>query len=373
MFPLLSAIYFLNVLTRMLFPMVAPSLAEKYVFTAATTGTLCLVLATGFGISLFLSQFATAHTSYQNVISFSSLSSGILLLFFPWVTNISLLMTYLFLFGLFSGLFMPAAIAYLTSLVNEAKIGKTIALFSLFQIFAMIAAPLVRVQVKHIEFCLFFAGIIYSIIGLLFATLTKKHTEKGVLPSFAYFRQAIFSRPLQTLLAIQSLAVGLNIGIFSIAPSYFLSDETLFWVLGGSRMLGIAGVLLSGWAIDAWGMRASLTPCLLLNGLFMLALGTIPSSFIPYLLALQGPLAISLTVMAHIGVSKIVSPHRKASLISIFSSISFILGAGILPQAMGLLQDREFKVIGFFLLAAITLLMGFICYKNDLFKQEAMS
>lgn len=367
----LHAIYFLNVLTRMLFPMSGPFLAVKYGCSNGQLGTLYLLLATGFALSLFLSQFASAASSYQKVVSFSSISSGLLLLFFPWVETFSLLAVYLFSFGLFSGLFIPSAIAYLTSFTKGERIGRTLAFFSAFQTLAMILAPLSGLVFKQPDPLFFSCGLLSLFFGFLFFffhAADPSLQEKGLPPSWDYFRQALLSKPCQMLLAIQILAVGLNIGVFSIAPLYFPSEKTLFWALAGSRALGIAGTLVSGWAIDRWGLRRSLIACLFLNSLFILSLSAASWTF--SLLFVQGPLAISLTAMAHIGVSKMAVSPRKASLLSLFSSASFVCGAGLVPQIMGALQPLRLQATGFFALSFLTLLIGGICSSKNLWKRE---
>ena len=165
------------------------------------------------------------------------------------------------------------------------------------------------------------------------------------------------------------------IGILSTVNCSATVSRAVAAHFNGSELLkryNIDGVVAlthgSGCAIDTWGLRPSLITCLLLNSASILSLGA--SSWTFPLLFLQGPLAISLTAMAHIGVSKIALSKRKASLLSLFSSSSFVCGAGIVPQAMGALQDLRLQTAGFFTLALITFSAGIVCFSRNLWKQE---
>lgn len=357
-FFLLGSIYFLNVLGRMLFPMVLPQLADGYLLSSSRLGVLYLLLALGFGLSLFSGQFLSAKMSDQKVICLSAISGGCLLCLFPWVSNFYALGSFLFCLGGVSGLFLPSAIAYLRYLFPEGMGGRIVGSFSSFQTVAMILAPLIAGRIGGIfsfsSLC-FILGLSSIFCGLVFWATAKRPAEKSHLPCLDYFKEVIASPTNRWIFVLHVLAMGLNLGIYMTAPAYFSMEQSLpqnavYTTLSGSRVMGIFTSILGGFLIDFWGLRFALTAVLFLAGISTLCLGALHPEYALFVLGFQGAVAIGLTTMIYAALSKISPRGRAASLVSLFASSSFLLGAGAIPHLFGLLGSWKLYSLGFALL-----------------------
>ena len=375
-FILLSALYFLNVLSRMLFPMLALKFAKIYHLSPSMSGSIYLLLALGFGLSLFFSQFLSAKIGNQRTICFSAISSGLLLSLFPLIESWGIFSFFLFALGALCGLFLPSAIAYLNAIFPKETLGRSIGFFSSFQTIAMIAAPLVGgwIEISSKELFLFL-GIALTAFGAVFMIFAKSSLEKNHPLTLAYFKEVFFSKTNRILFVFHALAVGFNVGIYKIAPSYFLKSQAVsetyfFSLMSLSRILGIFASILCGFLIDFLGIRFSLITGLLLTGSCTLFLGVFDSKGALFMFCLQGPCAIALTTMVYIAISKISAPERKASLISLFASSSFLIGAGIIPQIMGILGDWNLCSFGWIAFGTIGIFMGLLLYRKSVVFQE---
>ncbi|MBM3183926.1 MAG: MFS transporter [Chlamydiae bacterium] len=375
-FALLSVLYFLNVLSRMLFPMFALRFAKTYHLSPGMTGNIYLFLALGFGLSLFFSQFVSAKIGEQKTVCFSAIFSGLLLSLFPLIEDWIVFKFFLFALGALSGLFLPSAIAYLNRIFPQEKLGRSIGTFSSFQTIAMIFAPLIGGWARFSPGELFFLlGVLLIIFGSLFMVFAKNFLEKSYPPTIAYFKEVFRSRINQFLFAFQILAVGFNIGIYHIAPAYFLksqavSADAFFSLMSLSRILGIFASILCGFLIDFLGLRFSLIIGLLLTGSCTLFLGMFNPEDVLLVFCLQGPCAIALTTMVYIAISKAAAPERKASLISLFASSSFLVGAGIIPQIMGILGNWNLHSFGWIAFGTVGIFMGFVLYRKRMIFQK---
>jgi MFS family permease len=371
-FCLLGAIYFLNVLGRMLFPMILPQLAEEYLLSSSKLGALYLLLAFGFGLSLFGAQFLSAKISHKQAISLSAISGGCLLCLFPSISHFYALGAFLFCLGGASGLFLPSAIAYLRHLFHENLRGRVVGSFSSFQTLSMIVTPLIAGRIGGISslrsLCLIL-GVSLILSGLIFEATAKNRTERGDLPSLDYFKEAITSPTNRWVFVLHVLAMGLNLGIYLTAPAYFSIDhivpqDTIYATLSLSRVMGIFASILGGILIDFWGLRFALTAVLFSAGISTCCLGIFPPTYALFLLSFQGAIAIGFTTMIYAALAKISPKGRSASLVSLFASSSFFLGAGVIPHLFGLLGSWQLYSLGFTLLGLGSASISFFFFRH---------
>src|SRR5690606_8619670 len=85
-------------------------------------------------------------------------------------------------------------------------------------------------------------------------------------------------------------------------------------------------------------------------GIFTSLLGVFTGEKIFYLLCLQGALSAALTSIVYIAVAKVAPAGRKSSLISLFASVSFFVGTGIVPQVIAFLNAWNLVSYGFIIM-----------------------
>lgn len=349
----ISLIYFLNVLSRMQFSFLLSQSSSTGFLLSPDKGTILLFLSLGFGTSLFLSQYASAKLSYLKVITFCSFCAGLWLILFPWMARHISLHILLFTYGILTGFFLPAAIAYLNHLFDSITKAKAIGFFSSFQTLAMILAPLLATPKM-----IFPIGCSFIFLSVSLSLLKHRSQEKEDPPTLKFFESLIQSKLFWVFCFFQCLAVGLNVGIYISAPACFITEnrlesDQLFSFLSLSRIIGAASPLLFGFLLDFSDLRSTLTATSLLAGLFTILLGVCPLCAIPYLLCCQAPFAISMTTIVYIAISQYSPPFKRAAVLSLFSSLSFIAGAGLLPQLIYLLEKMKLFQYGFIFLGTL--------------------
>jgi len=361
----ISLIYFLNVFSRMQFSLLISHPSSINLFFVPNKGAILLFLAFGFGISLFLSQYASTKLSYLKVVTLCSFCAGLWLILLPWMARYIPLHILLFTYGILTGFFLPAAIAYLNHLFSSTTRAKAIGFFSSFQTLAMILAPLLA-NPKII----FPIGCSFIFLSIGLALIKKKTEAKESPPTLKFFESLIQSKLFWAFFFFQCLAVGLNVGVYISAPACFIQENCLesnqlLSLLSLSRIIGAASPLLFSFLLDMSDLRATLTITSLLAGLFTILLGICPLQAAPYLLCCQAPFAIAMTTIVYIAISQYSPPFKKAAVLSLFSSLSFIAGAGLLPQLIDLLGTMKLFHYGFIFLGILTCIAAISFFRSS--------
>lgn len=370
----INIIYFTNVISRLLFSMFIPNISLHYQLSDIDIGMIYLLLSLGFGFSLFFSQFLSSKISHRATICISCFCAGIFFVFMPFISSWSLLKLFLALIGVSCGLFLPSAIALLKSLVKQENIVKSIGIFSVSQTCAFILAPIIGefilANISPMSSFVFF-GVFLILFAFSLSMFSNTYNEKGKAISLSFFKVIVQSKIIWIILGLHSLATGLNIGIYYIAPHYFLiknhlPESLFFFVLSISRIIGILGSIFSGTLIDNIGSKSSIVYGLILSGIITLPIGLIQPSLGIYLLLIQVPIVIAFNIATFGIISKISPEGRNASFVSIFASCAFLVGAGVIPQVLSILSAWDIYHLGFIVLGCISIFLGYLIHRSDL-------
>ena len=375
LFITLCLIYFLNVLSRNALGPLAPQLAADFHLSHSGMGSFFFLLSLSFGISLFCSQFFSALTSHFIVILSSSLLSSASLFLMGFLPSVLFFRLGLVLLGLGSGLFLPSAIALINATTAPEERGRSFGLFSLFQNTAFIAAPILAgFATSWLTWKALFLGFGCAFLfdSILITSAFKSPDETDTVPPPKVSLNPFQEKNFWKLAMLLALITTLNVGLYCSFPLYFsskISASTLQHITVISRTICLFSSLLGGFLIDRLGVRWTLIGGLSLCGLFSLLLGIAPASTGVYLILVQAPLAVALTPIIHTVISFQFPKEKTASMISYFAPISYILGAGLVPQLFGICGDLGIYSWGFLALSLVCASMATFFILNPL--QEA--
>ena len=372
LFVTLCLIYFLNVLSRNALGPLAPQLTADFHLSHTDMGNFFFLLSLSFGISLFCSQFFSALTSHFIVILSSSLLSSVSLFLMGLLPSVFHFRLGLVLLGLGSGLFLPSAIALINATTMLEERGRSFGLFSLFQNTAFIAAPILAGFATSwlTRKALFLGfGSAFLLDGILITTIFKSSAQVDTIPPPKISLKPFQEKKFWKLAMLLALITTLNVGLYCSLPMYFSSkvaSSTLHQITVISRIICLFSSLLGGFLTDRLGIRWTLIGGLGLCGLFSLLLGLAPPSSGVYIILVEAPLAVALTPIIYTLISFQFPKEKTASMISYFSSISFILGAGLVPQIFGICGDLGLYSWGFIALSLVCVSMATFFLLNPL-------
>ena len=372
---------FLNYLARTIFPSMTPHICKEMALCHSATGNLFFILSLGFAIALFLSQFLSSYFSHKKTVALSIFLTGFALMLTSYSKDFQLFRCALFSVGFFSGLLTPSIVAMIREMIPYQHMGKAFGIFAAAQSIAFILGPTI-VQSSIDTFTwrqiLNGLGLASSLSSIPLLSLFKKGNSKGSRITFLFVK-TIFSQPsFWILMGLLCVANGLNIGIYNMAPDYFqrhnlISPEVTHQLIVIARSLTIFTAVFGGVFADRFGLKGSIAFSFISCGILTILIGTAapPTSLVFFIL--QSPLATCLMPLTHLAISTIVPPEKNAALVSLIAPFGFLVGAGGVPQLLGLFGDLNLYSQGFFFFGLTALLSGVLFHIQRIYRYVEVS
>jgi NNP family nitrate/nitrite transporter-like MFS transporter len=357
----LTGIFFLNFLSRTVLAPLLPTIEADLHIGHGQAGSLFLMISLGYFVGLLASGFITARLTHRWTIIISSVAVGGSLLLIALSHTMGGIRGGLILLGLASGLYLPSGIATITSLVSARDWGKAIAIHELAPNIGFFAAPLVAEGLMlwfSWRGILILLGMVAALIGALFIRFGKGGEFAGEAPSPKTLR-VLFTLPsFWIMVALFSLAIGANLGVYTMLPLYLVSEQGFerSWanhLVAFSRIAGPAVVFVAGWASDKLGPKRAMGGVLLTTGMATVFLGMATGSWIIPFLFLQPTLTICFFPAGFATLESIGPAHIRNVAVSLTIPVAFLLGAGLLPAGLGLMGEHGSFALGIMLFGAL--------------------
>ena len=372
---------FLNQLARTTFPSMTPYICKEMDLCHSEIGNLFFILSIGFAIALFLSQFLSSKISHRKTVTLSIFLTGLAITLTSYTEDFQLFRCALLAVGFFAGFLTPSLIAMMRETIPYEHMGKAFGLYASAQSIAFILGPtLVQFFIHTFTWrqILNGMGLFSSLSSLLLFSLFKKGGIKGERITF-FFIKSIFSQPsFWILMGLLCIANGLNIGIYNMAPDYFqkdnlISHEKTHQLIVLARALTIFTALFGGILADRFGLKGSIAYCFIACGLLTMLIGAAPLQISLVLFTFQSPIAGCLMALTHLAISTIVPPEKNAALTSLIAPFGFLIGAGGVPQLLGLFGDLNLYSQGFLFFGLTALLSGILFNIHPIYRHIQVS
>jgi NNP family nitrate/nitrite transporter-like MFS transporter len=260
----------------------------------------------------------------------------------------------LFMVGMAAGLYLPSAIAILTSLVPSRHWGKAIAIHELAPNLSFIAAPLIceAVLVRFSWRAVFLLmGIVTLMMSPIFVRCSRGADFKGEAPGFGSMGQLFGNLSFWVMVLLFSLGVISTLGLYTMLPLYLVSEHGIDRNLANtlialSRIPSVLMAFAAGWATDRFGPRRTLKIVLLIAGLMTFSLGIASSSVIRYFVFLQPVIAVCFFPAGFAAMSLIVPPKLRNIAVSLIIPLAFVAGGGLAPVFIGFIGDESSFALG---------------------------
>ena len=369
----LTGMFFLNIVSRLILGPLLPIVEQEFGLGHGSAGSLFFFMTVGYCSGLYLSGYTAWRLSHRVTITVSAMTLGAALLAVSWAPSLSGMRAILVLLGVGSGLYLPSAIAALTENTREASWGKALAIHELGPNLAYIGAPLLS------EFLLsFFSwrgvlaafGTLAIILGVLFFLSRLGETARAQPPSLATMARLIRDRALWGMAGLFLVSVGVGLGLYTMMPLFLIHAVGLDrfsanMVTGLTRASALSSVFISGLLADRLGRPRAVAVSLTAAGACAVLVALVRGPWIsPILIFLQAGSVAAFYPAGYAMLSTVFPTPFRNIAVSMVMIVGVLVGAGLVPPAVGFLADRysfsvAFGAAGLATLASLFLLGSF--------------
>lgn len=373
-----TSIFFLNFTSRLTPAPLAPRIEVDFDLSHADAGALFFFISAGYFVTLIGSGFVSSRINHMRTIVTSNTALGLAMIATAFCSGANAMRLGLFMVGMAAGLYLPSAIATLTSLVPSRHWGKAIAIHELAPNLSFIATPLICEAVlawfswRGVFLVL---GIMSLIMSPVFMRYSRGGEFKGEAPGFGSLGQLVGDLSFWVMVLLFSLGVLSTLGLYTMLPLFLVSEHGIDrnaanTLLALSRIPGVIMAFVGGWATDRIGPRRTLKIVLLIAGLMTFLVGVVSSSAIRTLVFLQPLIAVCFFPAGFAAISLIVPPRLRNIAVSLIIPLAFVVGGGLAPVFIGFLGDRHSFSLGIMICGG---LMGIGSFSAGLLKFHEQS
>jgi len=344
----LVGIFMLTFLSRIILAPLLPAVEKSLGISHAQSGALFLYVSLGYFVSLFSSGLVSSRLGHRRTIVISALAVGLVMVGLTQARSLAFLNLGAFFIGLGGGLYLPSGIATLTGLVSIRHWGKALAVHELAPNLGLFSGPLIAeglLKTGSWQGVLGWLGLGCLALGLVFWRWGKGGDFAGQPPNPANLKRLARDIRSWALMALFGLGIGGSLGVYTMLPLYLVTAHGLDmasanYLVGLSRLLGVAASFLAGWASDRLGPRRALVGVLALTGLSTIALGVLPPPWLWVALFVQPLMAVCFFPAGFAALSSLSDPSLRSLTVSVVVPMGFVLGGGALPAGIGWLGEQ---------------------------------
>jgi NNP family nitrate/nitrite transporter-like MFS transporter len=344
---LLTSIFFVNFMSRIVLAPLMPRVKTDLALSNAEAGSLFLLISLGYFTTLLASGFISSRLTHRRTIIFSSIASGLALLFISFSTGLWSMRLGLIALGMAAGPYIPSGLATLTTLTNPRQWGKAIAIHEMAPNLSFVLAPIVA----EIFLLWFSWRMVFLVLGIgalslasVFIRFGKGGDFCGEFAGFSSFRHILSNPALWIMVVLFSLGISSTLGIYTMLPLYLVTDHgmDLDWantLIAVSRIAALGAGLLGGWATDNFGPKRILRIVFVMTGTMTIFIGLASSSWVAAAVFLQPVMAVCFFPAGLAALSMASSAKERSITISLTIPIAFLLGGGAAPTLIGYIGD----------------------------------
>ena len=351
---LLTNIFFLNFISRIIFAPLLPSIQKDLALAHVEAASLFLFVSMGYSVSLLCSGFISNRLQHKKTICLSATAVGISLTGIALCNDIWTIRGGLLLLGLAAGLYLPSGLASLTALVNVRHWGKAIATHELAPNLSFFVAPLLAESLMmwfSWRGVLVFLGVCAILTGVLFSHFWKGEDFPGEAPNFLSLKTLFGEKSFWIMMILFSLGICATLGIYTMLPLFLVAQHGLErnWantLVALSRISGMFMALLAGWTTDRVGPKWTMMAVFLIAGSATVFLGASTGSWLVLMVFLQPVVAVCFFPPGFAALSAIGPPGARNVAVSLTIPAAFLVGGGVIPMGIGMMGDAGFFALG---------------------------
>lgn len=359
-----TLMFTLNYMARtILSPILLPM--EQELAIGHALGTRLLIFqAIGFCIAQLCCGFWLARIRPYQMVSLSIIVTGLCLITNVFTTSYWQVALCFGGMGLAAGLYFPAGMATLTSLVSTNNWGKAVAMHELAPNTCFILLPALTQIALTFTNWRGVCGILGTFIvlcGCAFALFAQGGRDYAMKPSLSGYRDLMSNRLTWIFAMLLSAAIIGEFSTFSILPAYFvteldISQEKANNLLSLTRILCPFAALCGGWLADRFAPIQVSRFYLLSQAVTLFAMGSSETMVVLLATTLQ----CTFTALTFPSIFKLIALsfpiEQQPVLYSFTVPMAVLLGTGLAPQMLGYCGDSFGFALGFAILGFLNIL-----------------
>ncbi len=339
-----------NFLSRGVFSPLLPVLEAEFGVNHGRSSTLFLIMSISMSSSMVFSGFISSRLKHRGTILLYEFMLGLSLMLCALSPTFLALQASAALLGISAGLYAPSGLASVTNLASRQHWGKAISLHETGPNFGLVLAPLVvgfAAPLLGWKLVLILIGAANCLNGVLYFLYGRGGDFAGAPPNFSNLKLILNNRSFWIMALFLVLAASSAIGVYSILPTYLISDKGMNpkivnSVVGFSRVSAIAFVLGAGVLADRFGLKKLIGIILILTGAFGLLLGLLEGTLLLIAVFFQPVIVSGFFPVFNTTVSNITTAKTRNVAFSLIIPFASALGAGATPTIMGYLGERGY-------------------------------
>ena len=364
----LTVLFFINFIARIILSPLLPTIEKELGIRHAQAGAFFFLISTGYVIGLLASGVLASRLTHRITIVISGAGVGLALLGVSFVHNLWAMRVALFGLGFAGGLYIPSAIATITSLIERPHWGKAIAVHELAPNLAFFAGPFIAeffLRWSTWRAALTTLGMISLVASLSYFRFGQGGEFAGESPASNAFGLLIRSASFWIMVVLFGLGVSATIGVYAMLPLYLVSERQidLSWantVVALSRFYGPIQGVVGGWVSDRFGAQQTMVVSLTFSGITTMLVGLAATTWISIVVLLQPLFAVWFFPAAFAALAA-STPARARNLVVAFTiPVGYSIGGGLIPTFIGIMGDAGSFARGFMLTGMLILSGGFL-------------
>ena len=351
----LVGIFLLNFSARIILSPLLPTIEEELAISHGQAGFFFFLISAGYLLGLLSSGFFASRVTHKRTIVVSSAGVGIALIAIALASALSTIRVGLVALGFAAGLYIPSAIAAITSVIRQEHWGKAIAVHELAPNLAFFASPFIAevfLTWATWRVALGSLGAMSLIMSLTYHHYGRGGEFVGESPGSRAFGILVRAPAFWLMLILFGLGVSSTIGVYAMLPLYLVNEQAMrpSWantVVALSRMHGPVLGLLGGWVSDWLGPKRTMIVSLIFTGIATLLLGMVSGWWTSAVVLLQPLVAVWFFPAAFAALALITGPNARNLAVAFTVPFGFLLGGGAIPTFIGMMGDAGLFAMGF--------------------------
>ncbi len=350
----LTVIFYLNFVSRIIIAPLLPFLERSMHLSHAQSSSLFMLLSAGYFIAILCSGIVSSRVGHRNTIAISAMLIGFSLFLTSFASILMEMRGGLFCMGFSAGLYLPSAIAVISSECPRNMWGRAFSVHELAPNLAFVTGPFIVALLLNAypwQEMFRFQAAVLCCASVLFFYFYRAKREYGTPPDFIGLRQVVRTPGIGIITLMFSMGILGTLGIFNLLPLFLvnqhgLSDVTANSITGFSRIATLAAALTGGWLADRLGAVRTMGGVLVLSGILVMIMGVATGHLLYACVFLQPVVAVCFFPAAFSALSSLVSADLRNLVISVVVPLAYVAGGGGIPWFIGWLADMNHFSLG---------------------------
>lgn len=357
------SLWFVNFSTRTVLSPLLPVIENELALSHAQAGSIFSFLSAGYTMTLLLSGLLSPRIGYKRtiVLGFVLLSAATLC-FTSAHAYLSVAMISL-LVGLGAGIYLPSAIPLITAVFGRDNWGKAIAFHETAASSSILAIPLLTaLGLRFLHWRSLFTILSIACLVVLISFWALSPSPRSEEEKRVSLLQVVRRSDFWIIAILWIFASSNSLGLYNVIPLLLVKEkgmglELANTIFGLSRVGGVFIVIVAGFLIDRYGVRALLAMVLLVTGSATMGLALAQAlPFLVIMLFIQATVGTVFFPVGLVTISKLTTVEERSTFTGTTIAVGVIVGLGLTPAILGAVADAVSFQAGILVLGVLTVI-----------------